>query len=714
MSDGFDLFTHSLGEHIQSPVAVLLLQIIAILFVARIFGSLFVKIGQPSVVGEILAGILLGSSVLGNFLPGVSGFLFAPETLGNITILSQIGLIFFMFVIGMELDITEVRKNFKATLFISHTGIIFPFLCGVAAAYFTYPYYASQTTPFLSYALFIGVSMSITAFPVLARIIQEKRLTQSRLGTLSLASAAGGDVSAWCLLAVVIAIAQGTQAGAVYTLLFTALYIVFMFFVLRPFLNTIGNLYHNKEVLNKNIVALMFLILILSAYLTEMLGIHALFGAFAAGVAMPSNVQFRKILTEKVEDVALTIFLPLFFVSTGLKTHIGLINSPQEWMFCGLFIFCAIFGKIIGTAVPARLSGESWKDSWLLGALMNTRGLMELIILTIGYEMGILSPPVFAMLVLMTLVTTFMTGPLLNFIERRYRISSPAGSRKKSNRFRVLLSFGRAGNGKILLNVAQQVFFKGTRMPEITALHLTVGAEINPIHTGNFAEVSFAPIREEAEKLAFPIHTQYDVTNDVGQYIVRRINEEAFDFLLVGAGLSMSALPQDIEATKQYGKWFYPGDLLKDKTRQFIEASHAAVGVFVNRDFEQATRVAVVLKNPQDVSLFGYAQNIRAFNGAQIAVSQLGDAIANHPEAQESVRKFLDEYPETVFVPSARLSSEFLSQRNFMLISYDTWMNLSEHEKEALQAMPSTLIIRKSIRTSGFHRKFHWRFPTTR
>jgi Kef-type K+ transport system membrane component KefB len=677
---------------------MLLLQVIAILLVARLFGSLFIKIGQPSVVGEILAGIVLGPSVLGHFLPAVSGFLFAPETLGNITILSQIGLIFFMFVIGMELNITEVRKNFKATLLISHTGIVFPFLCGVAAAYFTYPYYASQSTPFLSYALFIGVSMSITAFPVLARIIQEKRLTQSRLGILALGSAAGGDVSAWCLLAVVITITQtGSLLGSVYTLLFTALYIVFMFFVLRPFLNTVGNLYHNKEVLNKNIVALMFLILMLSACLTEMLGIHALFGAFAAGVAMPANVQFRKILTEKVEDVALTIFLPLFFVSTGLKTHIGLISSPQEWMFCGLFVFGAIFGKVIGTVVPARLSGESWKDSWLLGALMNTRGLMELIVLTIGYEMGILSPPVFAMLVLMTLITTFMTGPLLSLIERCSRAASPAAGRTASDHFRILLSFGRPVNGKILLDVAQQVFAKGRRKPEITALHLTVGSEINPIHTGNFAEVSFAPIREEAAKLAFPIHTQYDVTNDAGQYIVRRINEEAFDFLLVGAGLSMSALPHDIEAAKQYRKWFYPGDLLKDKTRQFIEASQAAVGVFVNRDFERATDVAVVLKHPSDASLFTYARNLKAFHDSHIAVFQLGDALLRHTEAQESLRKFLHTYPDTTFFSSDRLSSEFLSRRNFMLISYDTWIAVSEHEKEALQAMPSTLIIRKSI-----------------
>jgi Kef-type K+ transport system membrane component KefB len=700
-SEGYELFSFSLGEHIQTSMAMLLLQVIAILFTARIFGFLFVKIGQPSVVGEILAGILLGPSVLAHFLPGVSAFLFAPESLGNINILSQIGLIFFMFVIGMELDIGEVKQKFNETLLISHAGIIFPFLCGTIAAYITYPYYAAQTTTFLSYALFIGISMSITAFPVLARIIQEKGLTKSHLGTLSLASAANGDVTAWCLLAAVIAIAQtGTFAGALYTILFTALFLVFMFFILRPFLNSIGNLYHNKEVLNKTIVAFMFLILIMSAYTTEILGIHALFGAFVAGVAMPSHIQFRKILTEKVEDVSLTIFLPLFFVSTGLKTEIGLIDSLSEWLVCGMFILIAVFGKVIGTALPARFTGESWKDSWSMGALMNTRGLMELIILTIGYEMRILSPPVFAMLVLMTLVTTFMTGPLLSFIELGYRKKDEMVFRRKGNTFRVLLSFGRAGNGKVLLDVANQVFGKGRRKPEITALHLTVGAEVNPIHTENFEHTSFAPILDEAQRLAIPLETRYHVTNDAGQYIVNTANQEAFDFLLVGAGISMSALPHDVEAAKYtdlYSKWFYPGDLLKDKTKQFIDEAQPAVGVFVNRNFEQASHVIVVLRQPKDVFLFRYARNLIANNQAGIAVAELGDAVAKNKVSEASIRDFLNTYPETLFIHSSRLPVELLSKQNFMLTGYETWTYLSENEKEALQAMPSTLIIRKSI-----------------
>ena len=283
-----------------------------------------------------------------------------------------------MFAIGMELNISEVRKKLKETILISHTSTIVPFFFGMLTAYFVYDKYADKSTPFLSFALFIGIAMSITAFPVLARIIQEKGLTKTHLGTISL------DITAWCLLAVVIAIAQaGSMLSAVYNILFSVLYIMFMFLAVRPFLRMIGHIYHNKEVIDKGLVAFIFLLLITSAYLTEILGLHALFGAFIAGVVMPGNVKFRKIMTEKVEDVSLALFLPLFFVSTGLRTEIGLLNKPELWWLCLIFIVVAIAGKFGGAMFSARFVGESWKDSLYIGALMNTRGLMELVVLTI-------------------------------------------------------------------------------------------------------------------------------------------------------------------------------------------------------------------------------------------------------------------------------------------------------------------------------------------
>lgn len=709
-SRGFDIFYTGFNHNIKTSVAMLLLQMIAILFTARIFGWLFIKMGQPSVIGEIVAGIVLGPSILAQFLPEVSAFLFSPETLGNINILSQIGLILFMFVIGMELDISEVRKKVKETILISHASIVVPFFCGMLTAYWTYSEYASGTTPFVSYALFIGVAMSITAFPVLARILQEKGLTKSHLGTLSLASAANGDVTAWCLLAAVIAIAQsGTFAGAIYTILFSALFLLFMFFVLRPFLNIIGNIYRNKEVITKTIVAFMLLILIMSAYVTEVLGVHALFGAFMAGVVMPSNPKFRKIMTEKVEDISLSIFLPLFFVSTGLKTQIGLISTVGEWMTCLVFIVFAVVGKVFGTGLAARVAGESWKNSWLIGSLMNTRGLMELIILTIGYEMDILPPGIFVMLVLMTLVTTVMTGPLMNLIYYCYRKKETASGmvRKVTDKFRILLSFGRAGSGQVLLDVAEQVFSRGEKPFELTALHLTVGTEVNPMHTENFEELSFEPVLEEAKLLGMDIKTRYEVTNDAGQEIVNIANHDDYDFLLVGAGISMSALPEDIEAARHremyYEKYFsrlgasqslfYPGNLLKDKTRFFIEQAQIPVGVFVNRNFGKADKVVVVLKKSKDVFLLNYAQNLIKSNDAAICLHELGNDIAKNKISDTRVREFLVSNKNTSMVSLPGLSTDVLAKHNFMLIGYDSWVSIMEEEKEALQLMPSTLII---------------------
>ncbi len=712
LSDSFDLFTQSLSHHAHTPIALLLLQIVAILFVARVFGWLFVKMGQPSVIGEIVAGIVLGPSLFAQIAPETFSFLFAPESLRNIDVLSQIGLILFMFAIGMELDISEVKKSLKETFLISHAGIVFPFFLGMLLAYWTYPIYASGMTPFLSYALFVGIALSITAFPVLARIIQEKGLTKSRLGTLSLASAANGDVTAWCILAVVIAIAQsGTFAGALYVILFAAVFVLFMFLIMRPFFNIIGNIYHNKEVVNKTIVAFMLFFLIASAYVTELLGIHALFGAFLAGVVMPNNVKFRKILTEKVEDVALCLFLPLFFVSTGLKTQIGLISTWEEWMVCLVFIAVAIIGKVLGSTVAARFTGENWHNSWTIGALMNTRGLMELIVLTIGYEMKILPPSVFVMLVLMTLVTTFMTTPLMSFIDFCFRKkeAKKIETKQKSNALRILLSFGRASSGGVLLNVANQLFSAGKIKPEVTALHITVGADVNPLHVDNFEEISFEPIVQEAEKLHLPIKPRYEVAHDAGTEIVNIMNNEGYDFLLVGAGISYSGLPTDVEAArhkesfydKYFGKikapqsWFYPGDLLKDKTRTFIEQTNGIVGVFINRDFEIADKVLVVLENPGDVFLLDYAVNLIQFNQAEIFLSDISDKIGKDPGALKKIEKFISGNDRVKMIPENDFPGLSLPDYNFMLVSYPAWDHISIEEKLALQGMPSTLIIHK-------------------
>lgn len=717
LKEGFFVFKDLLMHHVESSIGILLLQIIVILITCRLFGWLFAKMQQPTVIGEIVAGIVLGPSVLGHLLPSVSAFLFPLDSLQNINMLSQFGLILFMFAIGMELNITEVRQKLKETILISHTSTIFPFFLGMVTAYFLYNKYAYESTPFLSFALFVSIALSITAFPVLARIIQEKGLTKTHLGTISLASAANGDITAWCLLAVVVAIAQaGSMLSAIYNIGFSFIYLLLMFTVIRPFLRMIGHIYHNKEVVDKGLVAFMFLLLIVSSYLTEILGLHALFGAFVAGVVMPDNIKFRKIMTEKVEDVSLALFLPLFFVSTGLRTEIGLLNSPELWYMCGIFILVAIIGKFGGSLVAARFVGETWKDSLYIGALMNTRGLMELVVLTIGYDMKILTPPIFVMLVLMTLVTTFMTTPLISFIQFCYQVFGKYKSHKvewqqpQPGVFKVLLSFGRASNGQVMLDVAHQMFAHTKDKLEITALHLTVGSDVNPLHTDNFEEVSFGPILYGAQKLNIPLKTRYEVSNNAGQDICEIANKEGYDFLLVGAGISLSDLPNDIAAnqyrTSFYDKflrhfkapesWFYPGELLKDKTKMFIEQSLCPVGVFVNRKFVKASNTLIVIHFAEDLFLLNYADHLKQTTGSDLTILNL---MSNEAKDIDLVTQHLFEYTElqhkAIVYNGNKLTQSVLSAYNFMLISYNTWNLLSEVSNEELQKMPSTLILSK-------------------
>jgi len=711
-NEGFDVFIKLIIEHIESPFGILLLQVIVILLCCRFLGWVFMKIGQPTVVGEIIAGIVLGPSILGYWFPEISEFLFPIESLDNISLLSQFGLILFMFAIGMELDLTEVRSKLKETILISHTSTIVPFFLGMLTAYFVYDNYADKNIPFLSFALFIGIAMSITAFPVLARIIQEKGLTKTHLGTISLASAANGDITAWCLLAVVIAIAQaGTMLSAVYNILFSVLYLLAMFFVVRPFMRMIGQVYHNKEVIDKGLVAFIFITLLSSAYLTEILGLHALFGAFMAGVVMPENIKFRKIMAEKVEDVSLSLFLPLFFASTGLHTQIGLLNTPQLWGLCLIFILVAIVGKFGGATLSARIVGENWKNSLYIGALMNTRGLMELIVLTIGYEMGILSPTIFVMLVIMTLVTTFMTAPLISFIKFCFRTRDKIIEQKRATQqegvFKVLLSFGRAGNGQVMLDVAHQMFSRGQKKLEVTALHLTIGSDVNPLHTDNFEEVSFGPILYGAKKLNMHIETRYEVSTNAGQDICTIVNEEGYNFLLVGAGITWSNLPDDIAANQyresaqgRYLKrikadsWFFPGSLLKDKTRWFIENTNSPVGVFVNRDFVRATDIILIIDSEKDLFLLDYVKVLlKSTYGFVSILYRCKELTSGQDHIDNALSKFTDTEGSSTVLIEKDFTNELFQRFNFMLISYETWNDVSENKKEELQNMPSTLIL---------------------
>ncbi|RAJ04275.1 Kef-type K+ transport system membrane component KefB [Chitinophaga skermanii] len=409
-------FLSGLLHHAQLPISILLLQIIVVLSVARAFGWAARKIGQPAVVGEIIAGIVLGPSLLGLIAPDVMKSIFPTNTLSSLQFLSQIGLAFFMFIVGMELDIAKIKNKAHDAVVISHASIIIPFFLGVSLAYFIYEDFAPVGISFLAFSLFMGIAMSVTAFPVLARIVQERKLTGTPLGTLAITCAAADDVTAWCILAVVVAIAKAASiVSALLTIILAAVFVAAMLYVVQPWVGKRLRKYaHAKDA--KKTIALAFFVLLGSAYVAEVIGIHALFGAFLAGVIMPQTGNFKSILTDKLEDVSVLMLLPIFFAFTGLRTQIGLLNEGHLWAVFGMIMLVAVGGKFAGSTLTAKAMGQNWTDAISIGALMNTRGLMELIVLNIGYDLGILSAQMFAMLVLMALATTFMTGPALDIV----------------------------------------------------------------------------------------------------------------------------------------------------------------------------------------------------------------------------------------------------------------------------------------------------------
>jgi len=413
-----EVFRQHIIHNASGSLSVLLLQIIAIIFTARIFGFLFSKLGQPAVIGEIAAGIFLGPSVLGFIFPSCNQFLFPQNSLSNLQLFSQLGLILFMFVVGMEVDLKVLKSKAGNVIIISHASMIIPYALGMALAYFLYKEYAPANATFLAFSLFIGIVMSITAFPVLARIIKERKMNASRIGNLAITCAAIGDITAWCILAAVISIAKaGSAVSALFTIALAFLYVLLMFKIVKPFLQKINDKYFDKENLSVNMLGLIIGVLLISSFITELIGIHALFGAFLAGVIMPSTINFRKLLIERTEYISITLLLPLFFAFSGLRTQIGLLNTSHAWIICAVILVVAIMGKFGGSLLAARFVGESWKDSIIIGALINTRGLMELVVLNIGYDLGILNSEIFTMMVIMALVTTCMTGPILNLMK---------------------------------------------------------------------------------------------------------------------------------------------------------------------------------------------------------------------------------------------------------------------------------------------------------
>jgi Kef-type K+ transport system membrane component KefB len=403
----------------RGALPTLLLQIIVIVGAARLTGAAFRRIGQPAVIGEIVAGMVVGPSVLGAVAPDAFAFLFPPRSTELLQLFAQIGVILFLFAVGLELDLDLLRRRAQTALFVSHASIVVPYFLGVVLALGLYREFAPPGTRFLAFGLFMGIALSITAFPVLVRILRDRGLMGTPLGNTAVTCAAVDDVTAWTLLAAVVALSGARDMrSAVVTLSLTIAFIGAMLFAIGPALRRGLATAAASEEPGKTAVALVLVFLLGAALATELIGIHALFGAFLAGVVMPRSPRFRAYFAVRLEEFSSVFLLPLFFAFTGLRTKIGLLGDARSWLFCALVVLVATMGKLGGSMIAARLTGTAWGDAFALGALMNSRGLMELIALNVGYELGILSPRIFAIMVLMAIVTTFATGPLLTLSER--------------------------------------------------------------------------------------------------------------------------------------------------------------------------------------------------------------------------------------------------------------------------------------------------------
>jgi Kef-type K+ transport system membrane component KefB/nucleotide-binding universal stress UspA family protein len=565
----------------MSTLVLVLLQILLIIGLSRLLGLVFRWLNQPLVIGEIVAGICLGPSLLGLLAPATASALFPPQTIPYLNVLSQIGLIFFMFLIGLELNPKHLKGQIQRAVMISHMSIVTPFLLGALLSLLLYPLLSSSAVSFPAFALFLGSAMSITAFPVLARIITENNLQSSRLGTLALTCAAVDDVTAWCLLAVAIAITRtNSMLEALPTLVWAMLFIALMLTAGRWFLERLAKSYARSGSLSQFTLAGIYMGVVASAVITEFIGIHFIFGAFLMGVAMPKNAHLTRELAQKTEDFVLTFLLPVFFAYSGLRTEIGLLNQPFLWLLCGLVLLVAISGKFLGTFFAARFTGLSQRDAAALGWLMNTRGLTELIVLNIGLSLGVISPLMFTMLVIMALVTTFMTSPLLERTYAKAQIRQDLASETPEEEapegtYRILLPLANPRTQTHLLDLALAIAGRRTQSALVypfTMLHLEedYAFKSTPVEADRL-------LAEERRRLLdlirqVPVNQQQGLVplvrigNDVTREINQIVEAKQIDLVLMGWHRSTFLRNQ-----------------LGGRVGQTLKSARTDVAIFVNR-----------------------------------------------------------------------------------------------------------------------------------
>jgi Kef-type K+ transport system membrane component KefB/nucleotide-binding universal stress UspA family protein len=599
---------------VHDPITRFIAQLFAIILVSRVLGVVAKAIGQPLVIAEVSAGILLGPSLLGIVWPAGFETLFTKASLPVLQLVSQLGLMLFMFLVGLELDFKLLKGRAHTSVVISHSSIIVPFVLGVLLAFYLRPRLSEPGVPFLSFALFLGAAMSITAFPVLARILAERRLLKTRLGAVTIACAAVDDVTAWCILAFVVATAKSTGlAGAVTTTAITVAYIGVMFIVVRPLLSRVGARVSRDRDITTNLLAVTIILLFISSWATELIGVHALFGAFIFGSVLPKEGGFAHAVSEKLGDVVVVVLLPLFFAYSGVRTRIQLLDTPGAWVLCALIIGVACLGKFGASTIAARVTGLTWRESSALGVLMNTRGLIELIVLNIGLDLGVISPTLFTMMVLMALVTTFLTTPLVNAIYPPERMTldllahaAPPRPAIVPDGFTVVacVAFERSGPGLVALAGA---LGSGRKNTPLYALHLerpNPQAEPGAASEGAPQTDVFAPMLERAEALNLAVHPVSFESAAPADDICSVATVKRADLLLLG--------------------WHKPvvsQTLLGGTVYQVMKRAPSDVGVFMDRGLSRIRRILVpFLNTPHSHAALKIAHRVQQTSNCQVTV----------------------------------------------------------------------------------------------
>ena len=527
----------------------ILLAVATVIVAARILGSAFRRIGQPRVIGEITAGILLGPSLLGLAYPGVTNFLFPAEVTDVLGVLAQFGLILFMFLIGLELDHKLIRGSGHTAVLISHYSIVVPLALGMGAALLVYPKVASGN--FTGFALFMGAAMAITAFPVLARILTDTGIYRTRLGAMAITCAAVDDVTAWCVLAIVVAIVRAAgPADAVTTILLSLLFIALMVAVVRPLAARLLGERKERGPISATVMSFLIAGLFLSAWATEMIGIHAIFGAFMFGAMLPRDRGIATRIIGRLEDLTVLFLLPVFFAVVGLSTQIGLVTGAELWALTGLIIAIAIIGKVGGSVVAGLAAGETLRSSTIIGVLMNSRGITEIVILTVGRELGVISPALFTIMVIMALVTTFMTTPLLSWLyprsvverdvmteQHREETTRDYGSR------RVMVGVTDPDTARPLVKTAGSLRGSDGEAPTLVLASVIAppGHEHIRANIGEFAETSsaaaaiLATVADELDREGIPTEVVTRIGTDREQELLVLIEQQQIDMIVLGS-----------------------------------------------------------------------------------------------------------------------------------------------------------------------------------